>query len=219
MKRPKSAPRTLALSIAMLAVAACSKGPLQDSDRELLVTAEDLAEYGVAIDREGSTTHERRIRYWDGTYELEYSFETADGSAEPLYLDTTASFERHTGEARSTFIVLRTSLKIGLSVGGVEAVEDPDFFPFGDDRYFAFLEYEGSRVGNVLVARVGKATYSLVLSGVFFDDAELWTELVQPKLEALGHYDPAADPSENEVSTDSSTKDLPVAQGASTESR
>jgi hypothetical protein len=81
-------------------------------------------------------------------------------------------------------------LLIGLRAGGVEEREvrmQP-----GDERgRLRVLVKSGKPVGNVYTARDGRKTFAVVMAGVYFEDAEDWKELVEPKLQQLAAYSPA----------------------------
>jgi hypothetical protein len=84
----------------------------------------------------------------------------------------------------------KIGLLIGLRAGGVEEREvrmQP-----GDDRSrLRVLVKGGKPLGNVFTAREGRKTYVLMLAGLYFEDAEDWKKLSEPKLQQLAGYSPA----------------------------
>ena len=72
----------------------------------------------------------------------------------------------------------------------VEIVEDNDFYQYGDASKFKRIVYQGDQIGNMFITRMGKRVYFVVVSGAYFDDAELWCSLMGPRLVAFESYQP-----------------------------
>lgn len=189
-RRVAPAGRLLAALLAGLCAGGCFNRPLEEGDRQLLVTVVDLAGYGATIDPVDASIVERRVQYFDGSLELEYEFEAAESSASPLYLSAVAGLERRKSDALVTYTAQREAVKLTAKAGGLDMVPMPSFFSWGDDSLFVMLEYEGVTVGNFFLARKGRKTYFLMLSGFYFDEPALWAELVQPRLDRLSAFDP-----------------------------
>ena len=80
--------------------------------------------------------------------------------------------------------------KAVLASSDVTANERNDLFRWGDSSRFAILEDEDGPYGNIFVARHGKIVYEFWLSGIYFDDTESVTELLEPVLERARTYSP-----------------------------
>ena len=85
---------------------------------------------------------------------------------------------------------LKTAMKLGLKANGVEATEKTKFYRYGDASEFYVLEKDGDPIGNLFAVRHENRVYMLVLSGMYFDEAEVWKEVIHEKLERLSGYDP-----------------------------
>jgi len=72
-----------------------------------------------------------------------------------------------------------------LGLGDVELSVRDDLFAFGDGSRFGLLMVDGEPAGNYFGMCHGKTSLMIVLSGFYFDNGELWGELLAPTLEAL----------------------------------
>lgn len=52
------------------------------------------------------------------------------------------------------------------------------------------LKKGGKPVGNYFTVREANKTYTLILTGMYFDDAQLWKELIEAKLKEFSVYRP-----------------------------
>lgn len=180
--------------LALLAVpglVACVPGEIKDADRPLLVTVADLEPYGFDPAAYSGGEVFSRTRYLDGSLEIDYELDSSEGQ-DPLYLSTTAGFERSNGDAVATYAMEKRAFGVGLELGGGEIQEVPGFYEWGDDTYFALIVAEGSPVGNVFGARSGRRIYWLLVSGLYFDadSRDEWEAFISPKLEYLESYEP-----------------------------
>jgi hypothetical protein len=172
----------------LLGAAACLSRPIEDGDRRRVLTIEQLRPYGVELP-EDFAKYERleRTKWLDGSTEVEYEFDAIDELGLP-YLFSSA--ERH--PSKSDACMSFSAGNLGLKIGGVELTERNDLFSFGDKSRFGILVNEGEPVGNYFAMCHGKTAFMVIVGGVYFDDTESWTELVQPTLDALVAEPPAS---------------------------
>jgi len=173
-----------------LAGAGCFELPLEEADRGLLVTAEDLGAWGVPIDRGAASVVERRTRYFDGSLAVEYEFDASESSESPLFVTSSVDFEMTEGDARTYFAVLRKSFELTAGWEGMGVNPAPSPYAAGDDSYYAMLDYDGAAVGNLFLARHGKKTFFFVVSGYHIEDPGQFAALVEPRLAYLEGYKP-----------------------------
>lgn len=183
------------LLLFVLALAACAAGcaraEMSEAEKELILRAQDFAPHGFDVGDASRHESFRKTVYFDSSTELEYEFQTPDGSGlDPLYLNVAVSFEPSVRDARMT----QGATKLGLSAGsyfeGMKLEEKKDFFRYGDDSaYYVLVSKEGSPGGCYFVTRVGAKVYSLIVAGVVFDEVG-FAELVKPKLEKFSAHAP-----------------------------
>lgn len=178
-------------AVLLSGVAGCgSEELLSDADKRLFLRAADLAHYGFLYENADSYETFSKTRQLDGAYQLTYEFQTPEGERRPLYIYASVSVARNLSDARLSEGAEKVGLLIGLRAAGAEEREvrmQP-----GDDRSSLRLLVKGGKpLGNVFTARDGRKTYFLVLAGLYFEDAEDWKKLVEPKLLQLAGYSPA----------------------------
>ena len=164
--------------------------PIQDADKPLLITVEDIAQYGITYAEGDAFTVVNRVYYVDFTKEIEYEYDSPEGreDVDPLYITVTAGFEHTSNEARKSYKIGLGAFTLGTKLGGLKVEEEKDFFSWGDESYFAVLKNEENIVGNLFTARKGKKIYSFVIVGLYFSDPQMFSELVMPKLNYLETY-------------------------------
>jgi hypothetical protein len=178
----------------LLALAGCERETSEVTayDRSILVRAGDLHEFGWGY---GDPTPLEKVTKhvaWDGSYTLEYEFETPDAEVgHPLYLGVFVTVARTTSDAVVTQQAERVGMGIGLGGSDIESREVPGFYP---GARFQVLESGGRPVGNLFSLREGRKVYTLVLSGFYFDDPAEWKALVGDKLRRFAAGPPPARP-------------------------
>lgn len=168
----------------------CFQQPMEKADRALLVTVQDLRGYGAMADPASASVAEHRTKTLDGSLEVHYEFDGSASPTHPLYVTTTASFEATERDARIAYAVLRKSFELTASWEGMGVEAVPATHGGADDSFFATLDYEGQRVGNLFLARQGRKTWFFVVSGFYIDDADTFATLVGPRLAYLEGYTP-----------------------------
>lgn len=177
----------LALTLC-LTLCACIQGDIEERDLPLLITIDDFTQYDVDLSSFADRQIFRRTRYFDGSLEIEYEFETPEDFEKPFYIAVTVGLERSTADALLTYKAEKGGVGIGASIGGVEMEEQEGFFEWGDESFFATLVTEKGPGGSVFGGRKGKKTYSIMIAGLYFDDAAEWEQFIQPKLDYLVSY-------------------------------
>lgn len=173
-----------------LCAAGCTRVKMSEAEKELILRAQDLAPYGFNVDGASQYESFSKSVYFDRSYELEYEYQTPDGSGlDPLYLNVSVSFEKSPADARVT----QGATKMGLSAGsyfeGLKLEEKRGFFKYGEESsYYVLLSKKGEPAGSYFVTREGSKVYSLLVAGVVFDEPEAWAELVTPKLQKFSAH-------------------------------
>lgn len=178
---------------AALGLAGCQKNlPISAADKDVVLRAADLIPYGYGLEKTEKYETFERIRYFDGSHELTYEYQTPDSEEEnALYISVIVSVERSTSDALTTHGAQKVGLTIGLKSNGIEAREVKDFFAYGDSSTFSILEKDGHPIGNVFTTRDGKRVFVLTLSGMYFDDPETFKELIEGRLKKFSAYQPS----------------------------
>ena len=179
------------LLFVLLCIQGCErKLTVLESDKTIFLRAQDLVGYGYrfqAIEKYESFSKAKGI---DGSYDVEYEFKTPEAEREdPLLLYVLVSVGKKSVQMSqgSEKIALLYTLK----AKGIEEEEIPNFYRYGDSSSFYLLKKKGKPIGNYFRVREGNKTYTILLSGVYFDDPQLWKELIEPKLKQFSVYEPA----------------------------
>jgi hypothetical protein len=179
----------LALTSCVL-LGACAKGEIPESDRPLLVTLDELEDYGFKLSHLADRQVFSRSRYLDGSLEIEYEFETPDDAPDVLYVSVTAGFERSVLDAIQSYRLQKGGIGVGLKLGDTKIQEKKEFYQWGDESFFADIMGKNGPAGNVFGTRLGKKTYWFMVAGLYFEDRSQWEEFIAPKLRYLETYDP-----------------------------
>jgi hypothetical protein len=181
------------LVVCVLVAAGCESGlPVDDAEKALVLRAADLVPFGYELEDTEPYEAFSKTRYFDGSHEVTYEFQTPESEAEnALYLSVTLTFERKVSDALVSHGIEKTATTAGLRAAGIKSRELERFYPYGNASTFYILEQDGIPIGNVFSMRDGKKIYLIVLSGMYFDDPGAWADLVEEKLERFSAYEPA----------------------------
>ena len=171
-------------------LSACNSGiPVDEREKTMLLRAADLVPfgYGLADTRKYETFN--KTRYFDGSMDIVYEHETPETEQEhPLYLNVTVTFERKASDAIVSAGAERMAFKYALKAKGVEMREVPNFYAFGDSSDFHMIERDGKPFGNHFSVRQGARVYTVVMTGIYFDDVDEWKSLIGKKLELFSAH-------------------------------
>ncbi len=181
-----------AVLLAGLALAACTRDlPVGDTEKALFLPAAVFEGFGFEIGDTAQRESYKKMRYFDGSYELEYEFEAPDESPDYIYVYSSLSVERKASDAMTVYLAMDVGFRIGnMAAGDVDIVEDNEFYQYGDASKFKRIVHEGRQIGNMFITRSGKRVYFVVVSGTYFDDAQLWGEVIGERLAAFEQYEP-----------------------------
>jgi hypothetical protein len=160
---------------------------LAAGERELVVDISHLTGWmnGYTPDPSGETL--QKTRYIDDSFEIEYVYDLPEDDEAP-YLSHSVTFEPSESDASTTYVSLWGGTKVAFYVFGevqVEVKEKNELFSWGDESRFGLLLADGQPFGNVFVARKGKRVVYLLVSGIYFDEAESFSGFLSPYLEKL----------------------------------
>ena len=184
MKLVSALHRLLVLSAGAMVISAlsgCASTPLEPHDKALLVTAADLEPFGAPLPADFPRFEHSSKTELLGSIELEYQFDArAAGGAYP-YLYSTINRETTVSSAVAAY----GAVKAGLGMANIEARDDSQRFRYGDWSYFGTLLRDGAPRGFVFYMRDDLTVYLLMVSGIHTDIAQLWEQLLLPRLEML----------------------------------
>lgn len=174
---------TITSILMVLVCAACISGDIEDTDHELVLKVGQLREYGLELPR-GYQVHETmsKERWFDGSVTVEYEFNVPDDPEMP-FVYSVAEVHRSRSDAAVSYSTGNFAAPLGL--GDAEMVDQSDSFRYGDASKFALFTYNGEPYGNYFAMQDGKTVFMVMTSGFYFDDAELWSELIESTLSAV----------------------------------
>ena len=180
-----------ALAALLLAcLAGCgTEEPLSEADKSLFLRPADLVRYGFEYDDPASYEKFSKSRQIDGAYQLKYEFQPGKSERSRVFIYASVSVANNESDAALNEGAEAVGMIIGLKASGVEERE-LRMKPGGDQSRLRLLFKGDKPLGNIFTARDGRKTYFIVMTGLYFDDAEDWKKLVAPKLEQLAGYSP-----------------------------
>ena len=159
---------------------------LAAAEREMLLDAEAVAAW---LDYTPDPSKEKAVRktYFDKSFALEYEYDdtaTEDG----IYINYSLHYERKKSDAVALYMPMWESTRLGLKIGGTADFmieEHNELLRWGERSRFGIVYNGTAPVGNVFVAQAESRVVYLLLSGVYFEEAEAISELVSPYLEQV----------------------------------
>jgi hypothetical protein len=181
----------------LVSVSLCIQGcewklTVHESDKTLVLRAQDLIEYGYEF--QGIERYEsfNKTRAFDGSYDLEYEFDTPDEERNHrLFLRVLVKVGKKRSDAQISQAGEKTAVLDTLKAQGIQEEEIPNFYDYGDSSSFYLLKKEGKPIGNYFTVREGVKTYSVILLRMSFDDPQVWKKIMEPKLKQFTVYKPA----------------------------
>ena len=167
-------------AVGYFAVNGISSRPASDEEKKLVVDAAALVEYGADVDPAcGKYTTTRSL---DATTEIRYE---CDG--ETVYILSTAEVSPNVRDARQTFVINIGAYKAGIAIGDATLQRrDALLGDLGEDRYAALIGAGGKNAGNLFMVRQGRVVHSVMITGLYFDEADAAQELLTPVIAASG---------------------------------
>ena len=168
--------------------------PVTAADAEMLITAERLAEWARSLEVEPARGQWRKVRFMDGSRELSYEYESADGTV-PLYVKSSLSYEPRLSDAVTVYTA--EAKAIGLVMGFVgrdqnlRTVERNDLLRWGDQSSCQLILKGDKPVGNVFAARKDRRILLVMFVGVYFDEGQALRDALGPMLERAASFGPA----------------------------
>lgn len=161
-----------------------------EADRGVLLTADEVVRHNdLKPDGQGTFRH---VKYLLGNHELEYEYQSPDGSDEGLYVSCLVSIERSTKDALTTYTAQRLGTSVALKLdreAALRLVDEHAPFKWGDDSSSSLIVGKHGPVGNVFTARKGERVFHVVVAGPSFVPPEL-NDLLSPVLARLDAYRP-----------------------------
>ena len=171
----------------VVVVLACKSSTVEPGEKEMFVRGSDLLDLGGEVIEPEKYEKFSKTVYFDGSVDIDYEFEPPEGEA-VLYLTETITYEPKRSDARFGRTAEDSVIGLALKTQGLEKVEVPNFYRYGDACDFYLLKKDGNNVGNYFTVLEGGKIYSLLVSGIYIDDVETWKELVEPKLKLFSSY-------------------------------
>ncbi len=178
-----SRPAIAVVAVCFMAGIACGcvSRDVTENDKAMMITVRDLNAIGQEFAVVEAKETWEKIQWFDGSGEIDYEYELYEGDSSVLYMACNVSLERKASDTWTTYKVQKLAF---TKVYGEGAVEQPEGFKWGDESFFALLKNDqGNEVGNFFIGRKGKTVYTLTVVGLYFSDAELFEQMVGPKLE------------------------------------
>ncbi len=185
--------RKLAPVVVLIALA-CSGKPerrMTEAELRMVATAQSLTEWGLSgLDARAQTID--TIPEMDGSLRVQCKYDSrkiADAK-QALYHVSEAQFFTTEIEAEKAF-----QTNIGLYRKGVETNRGmyvhpaPELLKMGDESYAAYMQDGKKKVGNIFLIRRGRVLHTLVVSRVYFDEAEGIQRLFAPMVEAAKKFE------------------------------
>ena len=179
----------ICLVLIVFACAACErKVAIAEKDKLLFLRAGDLVNYGFGFQNIEKFESFSKSKNIDGTYDIEYEFKTPDEEkSNTLFIYVLVQIARKRSDALVSQKVEKLAVLYGLNRKGIHEHEIAGF-GYGDSSAFYILKKDNNPVGNYFTVREGSNTYLLLITGMYFDDPQVWREVIEPKLKHFSTY-------------------------------
>jgi hypothetical protein len=164
--------------VTLVLLSACLRTDVPDRERPALLTARDLAPFGISVPDPARHESLKRHVHFDGAHTIEYEYSEEPDST-GLYLYISIDVERNPRSARHIVATNKAAMLAGYWLEKIEVRSDSTM-QYGDDSYFGALLRDSTEVGKLAVARRGLIVYTVVLSGYLLDSGE-WRSLLDAK--------------------------------------
>ncbi|MGH9750291.1 MAG: hypothetical protein ACRD6R_10245 [Candidatus Polarisedimenticolia bacterium] len=185
-RRPAARFALSALAILALVLPGCTTSEVSEQEKNAVLTAADLADWGFEAPDGGAKETWKATRWFDGSRQIEYEYETPDGAGgDFLYLTVTVDLERRPSDSRTTYLAGQAGLGVIKMKKTIERKEVASSCDYGDECVLFLLLNEGNPVGNQFLVRTGLNVYTVQLVGLYFSEAETWHRLMAPRIESV----------------------------------
>ncbi len=162
-----------------------------EAEKALLVTARDLAPYGITASDSPACETWSAKRNLDFSLEIEYEYDAdadPDSDGDVTWFLCQAEINLTPREGRKSFHMTVAAYRTGFFLGGgkITCVEVPGLVAIGEQNYAARLVVGTQTVGNIVVTQKGDTVLSLIFTGVQIDDPDILRELLAPRLARIG---------------------------------
>lgn len=165
--------------------------PVTEADRRVVLTADDVARVFPALEVRPSAATIKKVRYLDGSHEVEYEYEARTDDGISLYVSSSVSVEPTIDDAVMSYNSIGVGVDVGMAFAGKTTPRiRNDLFRWGEVSSHSVLEREFGPVGNVLIVRQGKHVFFATVIGVHLTDPEEISQLFTPVLERMTTYQP-----------------------------
>ena len=168
------------------AFAGCMPADMSKAQRDVVLTGAELVPFGFASPTGAIDENWESRRWFDGSREIEYTYETQHESEQmPLYLSVSVSWETSRPDAIGVYGATLLGFKLGLAAESIESHELTDSCKYGDRCTLLLLTRDRRPLGNQFVLQAGSSVYIVQIFGLYFDEPEVWHEMIVPKVTAL----------------------------------
>lgn len=159
------------------AVKGVSSEPPTEEQKRLVLNAATFETYDVKLDPKCiKLTSKRNL---DRTREISFEHD-CDGSN--VYVSSGVEICPSERDARESFVISVGAYRTGVAIGDGDLQPRDELLPLGEQRYAAIIRNAGKPVGNIFVVRQGRVLHSLLVTGIYFSEAEDVRELFTPLL-------------------------------------
>jgi hypothetical protein len=149
----------------------------------IVTTIKELSEYyDLKIDTTGIYETANITKYFDGSFELEYSYELLESEKyDPLIYSLTFLKEASIKDAKQSFTINKGALKLVGNSFEQGTIEIDSLKLPGDESYYALRTLNGEPSGMFYMTRKGKSVCTMIISGMYTTDHSLIYDLLIPK--------------------------------------
>ena len=168
------------------ALAGCMPSDTSERERGVILTGAELEPFGFAMPTGAIDETWEGRRWFDGSREIEYVYETLDDTEQmPLYLSVNVSWEKSRPDAIGVYGATLLGFKVGTVSEDIESRELTDDCHYGDRCSLLLVTRDKRPLGNQFVLTAGRSVYIVQIFGLYFDEPEAWHEMIVPKVTAL----------------------------------
>ena len=158
---------------------------ITDSDRAMLFTPEELQDYFEDYTPLDEEIVLKKMVYFPGIWDIELNYDP-EADDQP-FLSYKISTSMSIAQARYNALLEVKAIELGIKLAADNTVfEDLEFdqssYPNARLKLFTV---DGEPYGNLFYTTIGRHSIILFLTSFYFDDGEVFAEMINPTLEAV----------------------------------